>query len=604
MTTIYTVRDVLRNTRLKNNSVLDDFIIACREHLSSVETPKNKKERDIIDTRNKLQSLSQNQKFCYDVDGKICISRVIIEKINDKVSNKKVVADSYTLSVIGDLTGSKVNPTDMITKYFNFTTSTVKLGTKIKQEFTCFAIDYVFNNPRATIYDFLFDLEVGNISHSSNLVISSNANANYFKEFSYNSNFFNVADSFANGKTIYANRTKLKLGNLNSYKIAEESSASHLKEEPFNRIRQTEQNYYQKADKLTTADVYLYNDSHPTYHKLMHVFNTNDGRLTHNQYRHFINHAFIEGVVIPISLKQLIISSSDTTNNNFITNRFKIVGSYNLSKSKSLEDDYMKAVVDLFSTNTKQTFIKKISELIEIEFDSTRLGTDTKGMWIPFKTKFKKGQLKGYKLWFTSGQIHVDPDGTTSNSGLGGIAREYLFENVILKLPKKAAFISSLLKARKEILGRHLNLSVIKSGRILTEGDFKLIINELLKNFNVNEVKVILFEYVKRLSRNMKSIPSLNFNDDLNKFMRISTNIDHYAQKMSMFEMASYVVSHESIVHDWIKNSFIMSIYGLTSAVGLIIFDGRHINLKKITAMERMKSMGNRLNPMYLKIGF
>lgn len=601
MTTIYTVKDVLQNTRLKNNSTLDEFLITCREYLADIQNPKNKKERDIVETRAKLRSLGLKEKFCYDVDSRICISRKVIEKLQDKVDTKKVVADSYTFAAIKSLSGISVDPVDWI-KYHNFRTGTTKLSTKIKQEFTCIAIDYVFRNPRATIYDFIFDLETNNITPSSNVIISSDISD--FSEFSYNQNFMNVADSFANGRTIYANRTKLKMSNLSNYKIAEESSANHLKEDPFRRIRETEQNYYQKADKLTTADIYLYDDTNRIYNTMMNVFRRRDRRLTHNQYRHFINHAFMDGVVIPISLKQLIIGGTDTTNNKFVTNRFKIVGSYRLDQNKSLEDDFMTAVVDLFSTNSKQTFIKKISDLIEIEFNAARLGIDKKGMWIPFKTKFKKGQLKGYELWFTSGQIHVDPEGTTSNSGLGGIAREYLFENVILKLPKKASFISSLVRARKDIFSQYMNISVVKAGKILSEGEFKTIINELQKDNDVNQVKTILFEYVKRLTRNMKSVPNLNFNDSLNGFMRMSTNIDHYAQKMSMFEMASYVVAHENIVHDWIKNSFVMSIYGLTSAIGLIIFDGRHINLKKISATERMKRMGNRINPMYLKIGY
>jgi hypothetical protein len=601
MTTIYTVKDILQNKKLKNNSTLDDFIITCREYLADISEPKNKSERDIVETRTQLRSLGLNEKFCYDVDNKICISRKVIEKLQSNASIKKVIANKYILATIKSISGISVASVDMI-KYHNLRSSDTKLSTKLKQEFTCIAIDYVFRNPRASIYDFLFDIETNNITPSTNVIISNNIND--FREFSYNQNFLNVADSFANGKTIYANRTKLKMGNISNYKIAEESSANHLKEDPFRRIKSTEQNYYQKADKLTTADIYLYDDTNKIYTTMMNVFRRRDRRLTHNQYRHFINHAFMDGVVIPISLKQLIIGGKDTTNNKFVTNRFKIVGSYKLEQSKSLEDDFMSAAVDLFSTNTKQTFIRKISNLIEIEFNAARLGIDSKGMWIPFKTKFKKGQLKGYELWFTSGQIHVDPEGTTSNSGLGGISREYLFENVILKLPKKASFISSLVRARKDIFSQYMNISAVKAGKILSEGDFKSIINELQKDNNVIEVKNILFDYVNRLTRNMKSVPNLNFNDSLNSFMRISNNIEHYAQKMSMFEMASYVVAHENIVHDWIKNSFIMSIYGLTSAIGLIIFDGRHVNLKKIAATERMKRMGNRINPMYLKIGF
>jgi hypothetical protein len=47
-----------------------------------------------------------------------------------------------------------------------------------------------------------------------------------------------------------------------------------------------------------------------------------------------------------------------------------------------------------------------------------------------------------------------------------------------------------------------------------------------------------------------------------------------------------------------------MSLYGAVSAIGLIIFDGRHIKLKDLKGKDRLKKMGNRLNPMYLKIGY
>jgi hypothetical protein len=294
----------------------------------------------------------------------------------------------------------------------------------------------------------------------------------------------------------------------------------------------------------------------------------------------------------------------DSTDDKFLTTRFKVVGSYKLDESKSLEDEYMKAVMELFDTNSKQQFIKKINDIIDIEFDSADLGIDKQGMWIPFKSQFKKGKFKDNKLWFTSGQIHIQPQGSSSFSGLGGIARQYLFEKVILKLPRKAVFMSTLLKSRKEVFSKYSNSPMIKSGKMLTQGDFKSLIQDLLTNRNDEQVKQILFEYVNRLSRNMKSLGNLKFDDQYSRFSNISKKAEAYAQKMSMFEMASYIVSHERIVHDWIKDSFVMSLYGAVSAIGLIIFDGRHVNLKNMRGKDRLKRMGNRLNPMYLKIGY
>lgn len=602
MITIYTIKDVLTNTRLKNNSVLDEFLVACRDNLVEIEQPKNKKQRSQVETRNKLKTLKMNDKFCYNIGNKICISRLVLETVVPPDSVKLPITESNIIGTIAKLTGIAFNPSDK-KKYYNFISSSKSLGTTFKQEFTCYVVHYVFNNPNSKIYDILYNLETGDLQDSPQLLIKSKARD--FRKMSHNHNFMYLADAYANAKTIYANRSKLKLTKtLSQYTIAEETSADHLKQKPFDRIKKTESNYYSKPDKLTTADMYIYDDSDQAYIKTMAIFNRKDKKLTHNQYRHFINHAFINGVIIPISLKQLVTSSVDSTNDNFITTRFKIVGSYKLEESKSLEDEYMKAVMELFDTNSKQQFIKKINDIIDIEFDAADLGLDKQGMWIPFKSQFKKGKFKDNTLWFTSGQIHIQPQGSSSFSGLGGIARQYLFEKVILKLPRKAVFMNTLLKSRKEVFSKYSNSSMIKSGKMLTQGDFKTLIQDLMTNRNDEQVKQILFEYVNRLSRNMKSLGNLNFNDQYPTFSNISRRAEAYAQKMSMFEMASYVVSHERIVHDWIKDSFVMSLYGAVSAIGLIIFDGRHINLKNMRGKDRLKKMGNRLNPMYLKIGY
>lgn len=602
MITVYTIKDVLTNTRLKNNSILDEFLVACRDNLVEIEQPKNKKQRSQVETRNKLKTLKLNDKFCYNIGNKICISRLVLETVVPPDSVKMPITESNIIGTIAKLTGAAFDPSDK-KKYYNFISSSKSLGTTFKQDFICYVVHYVFNNPNSKIYDILYNLETGDVQDSPKLLITSRARD--FRKMSHNHNFMYLADAYANAKTLYSNRAKLKLTKtLSQYTIAEETSANHLKQNPFDRIKATESNYYQKADKLTTADMYIYDSADQVYTKTLAVFNRRDKKLTHNQYRHFINHAFINGAIIPISLKQLVTSSIDSTNDKFITSRFKIVGSYKLEESKTLEDEYMKAVIDLFDTNSKQTFIRKINDMIDIEFHAADLGLDKQGMWIPFKTQFKKGKFKNNTLWFTSGQIHIQPEGSSSFSGMGGIARQYLFEKVILKLPRKAAFMTALLKSRKEVFSKYTPSPAIKPGKMLTKGEFKSLISDLLVNRTDEQVKQILFEYVNRLSRNMKSVGNLNFTEKYSQFSSISRRAEAYAEKMSMFEMASYVVSHERIVHDWIKDSFVMSLYASASAIGLIIFDGRHVNLKNIGGKQRLKKMGNRLNPMYLKIGY
>lgn len=602
MITIYTVKDILDSSRLKNNSILDDFVAACKENLVEIREPKNKKQRVQVETRNKLLQLNQSDKFCYNIGSKICISRLVLETIIEPESVKLQFTESQIIGAIAKLTGNAFDPTTKRT-YYNFISSAQTLEVKYRQEFICYVIHYFLNNPRTKIYDILYNLETGNLQDSPKLIISNRVSN--FRRMSHNQNYMYLADAYANAKTIYVNRSKLKLNkSMSVYSFAEESSANNLKRDPFHRIKATETNYYSMADKLTTADMYIYDDSDQAYTKTMAVFNRRDKKLTHNQYRHFINHAFINGVIIPISLKQLVTKKIDSTNGNFITTRFKIVGSYKLNESRSLEDEYMKAVMELFDTNSKQTFIRKLNDMIDIEFNNADLALDNAGMWIPFKTQFKKGTFKDNKLWFTSGQIHIQPSGTSSFSGLGGISRQYLFQKIILKLPRKAAFVSALVKSRKEIFSQYSNSSLIKSGKLLSEGEFKTLINELKRNRTDDQVKQILFDYAVRLSLNMKSVGNLRFDDEYSKFFRMARRPDAYAHKMGMFEMSSYIVAHESIVHDWIKDSFVMSLYGAVSAIGLIIFDGRHIKLKDLKGKDRLKRMGNRLNPMYLKIGY
>ena len=332
MTTIYTVKDVLANTRLKTNSVLDEFLVACRDNLIEIKEPKNIKERSRVLTRNKLQKLKPTEKFCYTIGNKICISRIVLETIIEPQSVKLPLTDSDIIGAIAKLTGIAFNPSDK-KKYYNFISSSKALGTTFKQEFTCYVVNYFFNNPNSKIYDILYNLETGNIEDSQKLIIKSKVSN--FRKLSHNHNFMYIADAYATAKTIYVNRSKLKLTKtLSDYTIAEESSADNLKQNPFDRIRATESNYYSKADKLTTADMYIYDSSDEMYKKVMAVFKRKDKKLTHNQYRHFINSAFKNGIIIPISLKQLVTSSVDSTDDKFLTTRFKVVGSYKLDESK------------------------------------------------------------------------------------------------------------------------------------------------------------------------------------------------------------------------------------------------------------------------------
>ena len=106
-----------------------------------------------------------------------------------------------------------------------------------------------------------------------------------------------------------------------------------------------------------------------------------------------------------------------------------------------------------------------------------------------------------------------------------------------------------------------------------------------------------LFAYVNEMQKMMKSgFPKMNRQQFMNQRQA------YLAHKMSQLEMLFYILSNNSIVKDWIKKSFIMSIYASVSARGIIIFDGKHIDLKKF-GREGMKAT-SRINPVYVKIGY
>jgi hypothetical protein len=108
----------------------------------------------------------------------------------------------------------------------------------------------------------------------------------------------------------------------------------------------------------------------------------------------------------------------------------------------------------------------------------------------------------------------------------------------------------------------------------------------------------LLSKYAQEMKKKMKSgVPNLQ----VSQFRSLESDPKKVASKIFQFEMLFFVLSNQSIIVDWVKNSFIMSLYGIASGRGKIIFDGKNIKLGEFgrTALKKQSL----LNPIYLKIG-
>jgi hypothetical protein len=613
---IYTISDILDSTPISGNTLVKNFVNRCKENLDA--------KKDQKETKNFITSLKSisNEIFCFksndNENTQICLSRKFSEKkIKPSVDNKTTIAKNNLKNLIKKVSGysdQELKEND----FFNFNEESVGKKTTLKQEFVCFAIHYFFRNPRNTVYDFLYHLQSNkniSIGDPSKLNIQSKTDLNRFKVFAYDMNYAYIADAVGVSKTIIAQKSNLNLkSNLRTYVIGEETSCEHLKNNPFKIIKENETSYYSKPDKLTTADIFLYDTSDKKFYKDA-IGSFRRRTLTHEQYRSFINKSFTEGAIIPISLKQLKNEKKVDLNSNFVTTEIKVIGSYDLGEKKShLEDDFMKSAVELFSTKNKQDFYKKLNSLIDIDVSSAKLATE--GTTVEFYAKFSPSSTDGlgglpyiqsgrgqkYKLWMTVGQIHIMPEKSHSASGLGGISRESLFENVIKKLPKTTTFLNKLIKCRREAFGKYYDtIPELKQKKMLTGGSFTASSNsEFAKVFNQlppTELYNYLFKYVDKMQKMMKrGFPKMTRQQFMNQKQA------YLAHKMSQIEMIFYILSNNNIVKDWIKKSFIMSIYATVSATGTIIFDGKNIDLKKFGRSGIKQT--SRLNPMYVKIGY
>ncbi len=597
----YKISDILDSKPINGNSKIIEFINECKNNISKLKN--DTKKFTLILKLNRLK----RKIFCYSINylGKEYITfprEIIIEILNltrSRLSNKSLFEISKVTEFLNFVSGNdcdQYNILEKIDKIYDYGAG----NTKLKQELVCLAISFFFKDTSKNIFD--FHEYIKNSSDFNSESFNPNSSSNDLNKFASTNNYNFIIDSCGVALTLLHNRSKIKLNNLRDYIIAEESSeyGKLFKDDPYKKIKNNPEKipgYFTSSDKLMIADIFLLDTKHKQYNRTLSVINNPETKLTHEQYRTFMNESFREGAIIPISLKQLL---PGNVNENLVTNRIKIVGSYNESEErKSLEDDYMMKVIELFSTKSKSEFFQKMKKVIHIRYRTVDFMKSNNPPQAEFKfdTSFKVGEKnkKSYTFWISQQQIYIKTEGTTSYSGLGGISSDYLFENVIKKLPGNYKYMREIESYRDSIFDDEKEEAFGNSARSLADVS-KL--EKYLKTKTNYERSQLLSKYAQEMKKKMKSgVPKLQ----LDQFRSLESDPKKVAAKIFQFEILFFVLSNQSIIVDWVKNSFIMSLYGIASGRGKIIFDGKNIKLGQFgrPALKKLSL----LNPMYLKIG-
>jgi hypothetical protein len=686
--------------------------------------PKNEKNVFLVDVCENMQNLNIfNQindtdilfyKGRIDGNQKISIDRKFIQKIADKDDNFK----SYPTKAGIEKSIKKITGNDNINKYQNIV---LELGsgdpvgrkTTLRQDFTCFVIDYFFNN-ESNPYEFFNKLLEGELNVDMKK-ISISSNLSDFFAYLYPNNFEDLLDSIATALTIKKNSSKLKLKNLNNYIIAEESSmyGNDFKKKPFDTIKKNESNYYSASDKMTTADIFLYNEKNKPSSMENYYAVTANKDLTHNEFSKYITKSMVNGYIVPISLKKLTLND---VGNDLTSSKVKII---NIAEQRSngyedeITDPFLLKVVELLSIQDKSKFIEEMEKVIHIKNETIKLNIYGTRATFNFQAKFKKN-TEIYDVFIQNNQIYIKPPNSTSNAGLGGVTLNYIKDEILDELPRVEFFKKLKLERHKafeksfnvevNILDKKIGaldtkdklVSIIKKYKIMERKykDPQRLIEEcvnrinisnkkqqekdrddlrkILKNKKINDIidymsitrkkygfsademikiirdaKIIkkyaetpLLKYSKILNPSeyakiFESIPE-NQRDDIAVayVMNLEQGIEgsiksDFAQnnkliesrfeavkdgtlrsltpkerkeliysKLSSLEFLYYIGCNDEYVKKWIKNALIVGIYGISSASGIIVMNGKNIKLGKFG-----KDAIKRRNATYVKIG-
>lgn len=689
------ISDLKSNKTITGSKILKKFVEDCRDNLNSenlyeiVPVPGSKSKvsvrykgeeikvsanenaaQNFIKTHRKKYKISEyinglngDDTFCYEVGGKIGISRKVLEKVNSKTFKSNFDTQVVIINTIEKLVGyDGINESD----YLDLVNPEVKIGTRLKQDFTCVVLSYFITNPRSTHYE-LFDklrqkkVKINKTKVSISSMITDFDVFLYHSEESY-SKFF---DSVATAMTIIKNKQKLGIRHqLTNYVIAEEESTigKKLKEQPFNKIRLNEKNYYTDENKLSTADIYMCNTSSEEYRTLLKVFNKKT--LNHEQYRSFTNKSYKSGDLIPISLKELRFVD---VGNDFTTDRIKVVNFISEPENDDVQDHFLKKVVELLSIKDKNKFITEMNKVVDIKNESINLNPYSTRTTLNFDLILKinpednKAVKQDHLIFIQGNQLYIKPPGTSSDAGLGGVSMEYLKDQILMKLPDRGRFIRQISSARAKAFGdyykstqdltasiygsltnmskdelikmivnfnkkypkqkiftklseiknlsktqllekiesirtfkKYRNYSLLTKAAILSPSEFKSVFDSIPNNLMVDISRV----YIEELYSQLERVPNID-TSLTGAFVSktYGTKEKTILNKLSDIEILYFLACNPSIVKKWIKNSFIMGAYGVSSAAGIIVLDG-----KKHTLGKGFSGITRR-NPVYVKIG-
>jgi hypothetical protein len=628
----YKVSILFSNSKVTKSSKLSKFIEDCRNNINNDDKIKNK------------LSKINNEIFCYEIDGKIAISRKIFEELSTGATFKSVFSNKSIKPLIQKLVGyDEIVDSD----YWDLIENKSKIATKLKQDFTCFVASYFFNNSAADHYTLLDILKQKNLKIDEKVSLSSDLDN--FDIFLYKENYLKFFDSVATAKTIVFNKSKLNIKHpLTSYVVAEEESplGSKIKSIPFFKIKLTEKNYYTDENKMTTADIYLCNTSSTEFKTLLKVFNRKT--LTHEQYRSFVNSAYKSGDLIPISLKELRTQDVD---NNFVTNRVKVLNF--ISESEDIQDTFLKKVIELLGISNKTKFIEEMNKVIDIKNESINLNPYGTRTTFNFDAYFNETKGKEeYDVFIQGNQLYIKPPGSSSDAGLGGVTMEYLKEQILNKLPDRGKYNRVISNARKKSFGnfykntqdltqavygslknkdvkelgnlilkykilhrnqvakkskkelielvegirafkKYKNYNLLATAKILSPSEFSTVFKDIPESLRVP----IASAYIQELYSQLSKVPKVD--TTLSGEFRSKTygKEQLIMNKLSDIEILFFLACNYNIVKKWIKNSFILGAYGIASGAGIILLDGKKHTLGK------GKSGILRRNPVFVKIG-
>lgn len=688
------ISDLKSNKSVRGSKVFEKFVKDCRDNLNSenlyeiipVSGSKSKvsvkykgeeikissneqSAQNFIKTHRKkykilkyIKELDHDDTFCYEINGKIGISRKVIEKINSKTFKTYFESKNTIILSIQKLVGyDDIKQSD----YLDLINPEVVIGTKLKQDFTCFVLSYFIINSGSTHYNLLDDLRQKKLKINSTK-ISISSTIDDFDVFLYHTkdSYGKFFDSVATAMTIIKNKEKLGIKHpLSNYRIVEEESimGKKLKAKAFDKIKLNEKNYYTDENKLTTADIYLCNTSSQEFITLLKVFNKKT--LNHEQYRSFTNSSYKSGNLIPISLKEL---RPVDVGNDFTTSRIKVLNFISKPEHDDVQDMFLKKVIELLSIKEKNKFIIAMSKVVDIKNESINLNPYGTRTTFNFDLILKIGDegkpIKQDHLVFIQGnQLYIKPPGTSSDAGLGGVSMEYLKEQILMKLPDKGRFIRDITNARKKAFGdyykstqdltmnvygsiknmsrdnliklivnfnkkypkqkifakisdikslsknnlvekienirtfqKYKKYSLLSKAAILSPSEFKSIFEGIPNNLMVDIARV----YIEELYSQLKKVPGIDTSLTGHFVSKTYGTMEKtILNKLSDIEIIYFLACNPNIVKKWIKNSFIMGAYGISSASGIILFDGKPHTLGK------GKVGFVRRNPVYVKIG-